>query len=73
MSEVTPRILLGELVDSHALASKVLLKHGLDFCCGGRQTLAEACEASKVDLDLVLQDLSSSVEKAHRTCFNINS
>ena len=59
MSEVTAETLLGELVDTYALASKVLLKHRLDFCCGGRQSLAEACSATGGDVDLVLQELRS--------------
>ncbi|MBP9896797.1 MAG: iron-sulfur cluster repair di-iron protein [Gemmatimonadales bacterium] len=35
---------LGELAAANPSATRVFLRHRLDFCCGGRRTLAEACE-----------------------------
>lgn len=35
---------LGELAAANPSATRVFLRHHLDFCCGGRRTLAEACE-----------------------------
>jgi len=39
----------------------VLDRHRLDFCCGGRRTLAEACDAAGIDVAQVLTELSSTV------------
>ena len=64
MSTVTGKTILKTLVDRHPLTSMVLLKHGLDFCCGGHDSLAKACEGSKVDLDQVLHELNSSTVEA---------
>ncbi|HJM57770.1 MAG TPA: iron-sulfur cluster repair di-iron protein [Planctomycetota bacterium] len=61
MSTITEKTPLKKLVDTYPLASMVLLKHGLDFCCGGHDSLAEACEASEVDLDQVLHELKPSM------------
>lgn len=61
MMTITENILLGKLVDTYPLTSKVLHKHGLDFCCGGRKSLAEACEASGIDLDVILSELKPSL------------
>ena len=34
---------LAQLVTEHPRAVAVLQRHGLDFCCGGQRTLADAC------------------------------
>ena len=61
MTQNIENIPLGELVDTYPLASMVLLKHGLDFCCGGHDSLTEACEESEVDLTQLLQELKASM------------
>ncbi len=60
MFKISENIFLGELVDAHPMASKVLLKHGLDFCCGGQRSLLDACKESKVDIDLILQEFKAT-------------
>jgi len=40
---------LGDLARANPSATRVFLRHRLDFCCGGRRSLAEACE--KLGLD----------------------
>lgn len=40
---------LGELAARQPEAIEVLERFGLDYCCGGRRTLGEACRASGVD------------------------
>ncbi len=40
---------LGELVTEDPGAAKLFERLGLDFCCGGRQTLAEACDQRGLD------------------------
>src|SRR5262245_9577965 len=35
----------------------ILDGHGLDFCCGGRRTLSEACAAVGIEVDRVMKDL----------------
>ena len=34
---------LSEIATRHPAASRVLHRHGLDFCCGGRRPFVEAC------------------------------
>ena len=45
---------LGELAATVPTAAKVFYRYGLDYCCGGRQSLAEACEESGLDAAEVL-------------------
>ncbi|MEZ5382573.1 MAG: iron-sulfur cluster repair di-iron protein [Microthrixaceae bacterium] len=49
---------LGDLVTANPTAAQVLQRHGLDFCCGGRSTLAEACQKADVDSAVVLAELA---------------
>jgi regulator of cell morphogenesis and NO signaling len=43
--------------DAHAA---VLDRHRLDFCCGGRRTLAAACDAAGIDVSQVLTELNTA-------------
>ncbi len=40
-------------------ASRVLLRHGLDFCCGGGQTLEEACKRKGLPLESIRSELEA--------------
>ncbi len=51
---------LGELVNTHPALAKVFQKYRLDYCCGGRQSLAEACAAENLDLDEVLRGVEAA-------------
>jgi regulator of cell morphogenesis and NO signaling len=47
---------LGELVALNPAAAEVLHRYHLDFCCGGRQSLEQACAASGLDPEVVLRE-----------------
>jgi regulator of cell morphogenesis and NO signaling len=40
---LTPETPVGEIVLAHPFLSRQFETHGLDYCCGGKSTLAEAC------------------------------
>jgi regulator of cell morphogenesis and NO signaling len=40
---------LADLATTHPAASRVFHRYGLDFCCGGRRPLAEACRERGLD------------------------
>lgn len=40
---------------------RVFEKFGIDYCCGGRKPLAEACEASNIDVDEVIAALERAL------------
>ncbi|HZJ52739.1 MAG TPA: iron-sulfur cluster repair protein YtfE [Myxococcaceae bacterium] len=50
---------LGELAATVPTAAKVFYRYGLDYCCGGRQSLADACEESGLDAAEVLAAIRS--------------
>jgi regulator of cell morphogenesis and NO signaling len=49
MSEGFDKTTVGELVACDYRTAAVFERFGIDFCCGGRRTLAEACRGTAVD------------------------
>lgn len=48
---------LSEIATRHPAASRVLHRHGLDFCCAGRRSFTEACAARGLRADAVLAEI----------------
>lgn len=59
---------IGEIVANDYRAAGVFKQHGMDFCCGGKRTVAEACAKKGIDLEGLtkeLQDLDRQGSEAH--------
>jgi regulator of cell morphogenesis and NO signaling len=50
---------LGEIVSDDSRAAVVLERFGLDYCCGGHRTLAEASEGSHLPVGPIVDALSA--------------
>jgi regulator of cell morphogenesis and NO signaling len=48
---------VGQLVTERPRRSKVFEQYGIDYCCGGKKPLSDACEEKKIDLSAVISDL----------------
>ncbi len=59
MSAVEPSKSLGALVAERPARAEVFERLRFDYCCGGRQTLAEACRQRDFDLETVRQLLAA--------------
>lgn len=59
MTTITPTITLGDLVTHHPELARELERRGLDYCCGGASTLADACARSGLDAQAVSAELST--------------
>ncbi len=55
---LTPTSPLARLAASSPAARKVLLRHGLDFCCHGQISLADACAARALDPAQILREIA---------------
>jgi len=51
---------LGEIAARGPQTRGVLLRHQLDFCCGGRKTLGEACATSGLDAAAISNELTQA-------------
>jgi len=51
---------LGEIATKDLRKAEVFKKYGLDFCCGGKKTVREACEEKGIDVTKVEQELQNS-------------
>jgi regulator of cell morphogenesis and NO signaling len=62
MNSIDPNATLAALVTAHPALATVFGSLGLDYCCGGRRTLADAVASGGLDLDTVLAGLASEAE-----------
>jgi len=53
MAEIGTNRTLASLVEESPARARVFESLGLDYCCGGDQTLATACEEAGLDVDVV--------------------
>ena len=51
---------LGDLVTANPAAARVFHRHGLDYCRGGSQSLAQACAAEGLDAQVILRELEAT-------------
>lgn len=51
---------LADLATAYPAASRVFHRLGLDYCCGGRRTVEEACRARNLDTGAVLEEIQSA-------------
>lgn len=45
-------------------ASRIFRKHRLDFCCGGKKSMADACAEAGLDAAAILQEIDSASERS---------
>ncbi len=56
---ITPSTTLAEIASTTPALTRELERLGLDYCCGGKRSLAEACRAELLDPEAVIAVLSS--------------
>jgi len=59
---IHPENTIGELVAHHYRTAEVFSRHGIDFCCGGKRTLAKACEEKDLAWETLSEELTQAVE-----------
>lgn len=55
--EFTPQTSVAEIATHVPAAIRVFQDYKIDFCCGGGQSLADACASRSLDADVVLSEL----------------
>jgi regulator of cell morphogenesis and NO signaling len=59
MSESFERSTVGEIVATDFRAAGVFEQFGIDFCCGGRRSVAEACQTAAIDPEIIERALQA--------------
>lgn len=65
-AEALSEQLVRELVERYPVVMPVLAQYGLDLCCGGGHTLAEAAQLHGLDRDALLQEVEAAIQNAGR-------
>lgn len=66
MSTLRATETVGEIAARYPATVRVFQKHNIDFCCGGKLPLQDACEAEGVAAEAVLQELEGVLAPAGR-------
>lgn len=61
MKKIESTMTLGEIVNSFPQLAREFERRGLDYCCGGRQTLDEACAGQGLDARSTTSELSAII------------
>src|SRR5262245_59601509 len=64
MSDVVAESSVGQLVSQRPGRARIFDGFGIDYCCGGGKSLAEACRAKKLDLQTVVAVLRAFDDQA---------
>jgi regulator of cell morphogenesis and NO signaling len=59
MSDPLTSTMIGDIVANDFRAAAVFDQFGIDFCCGGRRSLVEACRSAQADPKAVLDALAA--------------
>lgn len=51
---------IGQIVTKDMRKAEVFKKYGIDFCCGGKKTIREACSEKGINPDHLVQELNTS-------------
>ena len=60
---VTTEKTVRELALENPAATRVFEKLGIDYCCGGNQSLNQACQAANLSIDQVLKSLEAAASQ----------
>jgi hypothetical protein len=54
---------LADIARTTPSSTRVFLRHHLDFCCGGRRTLADACQRAGLDAVAIAAELEEEARR----------
>ena len=60
----SPEPTIAQLVTQDFRKAEVFKKHGIDFCCGGKKTVAKACKEKGLDAELIQKELKEAENQA---------
>jgi len=70
---LTPATMIGELVAARPVLARLLEKLGIDYCCGGKQTLAVACSRRGLEVATTITLLECTGDPSSKKCRPLKS
>lgn len=67
---IDPNLPLADVALRYPAASRIFRQHQLDFCCGGRQSVAAACNARGLDALAIVCDIEANSPRDMLTDWN---
>jgi len=61
--EITGSTLVADIAAHHPGSIEVFERHGIDFCCGGRRPLGEACREHGAAVDAVAAEIAAAAAR----------
>jgi regulator of cell morphogenesis and NO signaling len=61
---ISPDLTVGELAASHPAAIRVLDRAGIDYCCGGKRRVADACARAGLAVDELVARIAEAEAEA---------
>jgi len=62
---ITEKQIIGELVAQDYRTAGVFKSHGIDFCCNGNRTIAEACAKHGLNSEQIIGELENALTQAN--------
>jgi len=59
--KITPDTAVGEIVTENFRTAQIFKNVGIDFCCGGKGSLKDACTSSGNDLNIIMTELQDKM------------
>ena len=63
---------LGEIVVNDFRTASVFKKNGIDFCCGGKKSLQEACDEKSLNINNIISELDTLKQTPDGSFHNFN-
>jgi len=54
-----------DIVNADYRTADIFRNHGIEFCCGGRRPLEQACEEKSIDPDMIQQELELATRRVY--------
>ena len=61
--EITASTLVADIAAHHPRSIEVFERHGIDFCCGGRRALGEACREHGAAVEAVAAEIAAAAAR----------
>ena len=58
---IGPEVRVADIASQAPATIRIFQQHGIDFCCGGKRPLSEACAEAEAEYDRVRQDLEAAL------------